>query len=39
MGSLFEQGLMLTLDALVLALMAASGRDAEAMFARHANLE
>jgi 6-phospho-3-hexuloisomerase len=39
MGSLFEQALMLTLDALVLVLMAQSGRKPEAMFARHANLE
>jgi 6-phospho-3-hexuloisomerase len=39
MGSLFEQSLMLTLDALVLLLMEATGQDAAAMFGRHANLE
>lgn len=39
MGSLFEQALMVTLDALVLMLMAATGRDAKTMFAYHANLE
>ena len=39
LGSLFEQSLMLTLDALVVVLMGKSGKEAEAMFARHANLE
>ena len=39
MGSLFEQSLMLTLDALLLALMEKSGAKVEDMFARHANLE
>lgn len=39
MGSLFEQSLLLTLDGVVLLLMAETGVSAEAMFARHANLE
>ena len=39
MGSLFEQGLMLTLDALLIDLMERSGAVVEEMFARHANLE
>lgn len=39
MGSLFEQAMLLTLDALVLRLMAKTNRDSEAMFMRHANLE
>jgi 6-phospho-3-hexuloisomerase len=39
MGSLFEQALGLLLDALIVQLMGEMGVDAEAMFARHANLE
>lgn len=39
MGSLFEQSLMLTLDALFLSLMEKSGAKVEDLFARHANLE
>lgn len=39
MGSLFEQSLLLTLDAVVLKLMEAGSVDARAMMARHANLE
>ena len=39
MGSLFEQSLLLALDALVMALMEESGTKAEEMFDRHANLE
>lgn len=39
MGSLFEQSLLLLLDAVVLRLMARQGIDAAAMFGRHANLE
>ncbi|MCC3374917.1 6-phospho-3-hexuloisomerase [Cohnella sp. REN36] len=39
MGSLFEQSLLLLLDALVLRLMEESDIAAAAMFGRHANLE
>ncbi len=39
MGSLFEQSLLLTLDAIVLLLMEKAGKTPEAMFTRHANLE
>ena len=39
MGSLFEQSLLLILDAIVLLLMEKTGKDAELMFTRHANLE
>jgi 6-phospho-3-hexuloisomerase len=39
MGSLFEQSLLLTLDAVFLRLMEKQGKDSEAMFSRHANLE
>jgi 6-phospho-3-hexuloisomerase len=39
LGSLFEQALLLLLDALVLRLAAARGVSPEQMFARHANLE
>ena len=39
MGSLFEQSLLLVLDAVVLMLMAKSGKDSGRMFERHANLE
>jgi 6-phospho-3-hexuloisomerase len=39
MGSLFEQSLLLVLDAVVLKLMQKQGTDAAAMFSRHANLE
>ena len=39
MGSLFEQSLLLTLDAIVLLLMEKTGKTSESMFARHANLE
>ncbi|OPH46808.1 6-phospho 3-hexuloisomerase [Paenibacillus ferrarius] len=39
MGSLFEQGLLLFFDALVLRLMERLGDDAKNMFGRHANLE
>lgn len=39
MASLFEQGVLLLGDALVLALMDRSGEAGEAMFTRHANLE
>jgi 6-phospho-3-hexuloisomerase len=39
MGSLFEQGLLLTLDALVLMLMDKKGITGSDMFGRHANLE
>lgn len=39
MGSLFEQCLLLLLDAVVLQLMARLGSDADSMFERHANLE
>ena len=39
MGSLFEQALLLILDAMVLMLMEKMGETAETMFARHAVLE
>lgn len=39
MGSLFEQSLLLTLDAIVLLLMENTGKNTELMFTRHANLE
>jgi 6-phospho-3-hexuloisomerase len=39
MGSLFEQSLLLTLDAIILLLMDKTGKGTTAMFARHANLE
>jgi len=39
MGSLFEQSLLLTLDAVILRLMEKQGVDAVSMFGRHANLE
>lgn len=39
MGSLFEQSLLVVLDAVVLALMQRRGESPETMFARHANLE
>ena len=39
MGSLFEQSLLLTLDATVLLLMEKTGKTSELMFTRHANLE
>jgi 6-phospho-3-hexuloisomerase len=39
MGSLFEQGLLLTLDGVVLLLMEKTGQTTEKMFGRHANLE
>ncbi len=39
MGSLFEQSLLLMLDAIVLLLMEKTGKTPESMFTRHANLE
>lgn len=39
MASLFEQGVLLLGDSLVLALMAASTKDNSQMFTKHANLE
>ena len=39
LGSLFEQSLLLTLDATILLLMEKTGKAPESMFARHANLE
>lgn len=39
MGSLFEQGLLLGMDALVLTLMDMKGMTGADMFGRHANLE
>lgn len=39
MGSLFEQSLLLTLDAIVLLLMEKMEKTPELMFKRHANLE
>ena len=39
MGSLFEQSLLVVLDAVVLALMDRRGEGPETMFSRHANLE
>lgn len=39
MGSLFEQSLLLTFDAVILMLMDRSTKDSSTMFTRHANLE
>jgi len=39
MGSLFEQALLLLLDAVILELMARRGASSDEMFTRHANLE
>ncbi|PIO99324.1 3-hexulose-6-phosphate isomerase [uncultured Pleomorphomonas sp.] len=39
MGSLFEQALLLLLDAVILELMARRGATSDGMFTRHANLE
>ncbi|GGK00675.1 3-hexulose-6-phosphate isomerase [Lentibacillus kapialis] len=39
MGSLFEQSLLITLDAIILLLMTETNRDSEDMLKRHANLE
>ena len=39
MGSLFEQSLLLTLDAVILLLMERSDKDSDTMFVNHANLE
>lgn len=39
MGSLFEQSLLLYLDAVILRLMEKQGNDSDTMFTRHANLE
>ena len=39
MGSLFEQSLLLALDAIILMLMERSDKDSDTMFTRHANLE
>lgn len=39
MGNLFEQGMFLLLDALVMFLMRQTGISSERMFERHANLE
>ena len=39
MGSLFEQSLLLTLDAIIFLLMERTGKTLESMFTRHANLE
>ena len=39
MGSLFEQALLLVLDAVILRLMERRGLDSDTMFTRHANLE
>lgn len=39
MGSLFEQSLLLVLDSLIVLLMRNGNVSADAMFARHANLE
>lgn len=39
LASLFEQGLLLTLDAMVLVLMDRTGESSEKMFARHSILE
>jgi len=39
MGSLFEQSLLLTLDALILMLMERQNKTSDTMFTRHANLE
>ncbi|MBM3264606.1 MAG: 6-phospho-3-hexuloisomerase [candidate division Zixibacteria bacterium] len=39
MGALFEQSLLIALEALVMLLMEETGQTSETMFARHANLE
>ncbi|MCL1854737.1 MAG: 6-phospho-3-hexuloisomerase [Clostridia bacterium] len=39
MGSLFEQSLLLTLDAVILRLMEKRGQNTDTMFTKHANLE
>ncbi|WP_141432153.1 6-phospho-3-hexuloisomerase [Bacillus sp. 03113] len=39
MGSLFEQSLLLFLDAVILRFMEKKGLDSDTMFTRHANLE
>jgi 6-phospho-3-hexuloisomerase len=39
MGSLFEQGLLLSMDALVLTMMQMKNMTGADMFGRHANLE
>jgi 6-phospho-3-hexuloisomerase len=39
MGSLFEQSLLLTLDAVILMLMEKQNKMSNVMFTRHANLE
>ena len=39
MGSLFEQSLLIFLDAVILRLMEKQGNHADTMFSRHANLE
>lgn len=39
MGSLFEQALLLCMDAVVMEVMEAKGLSADVMFGRHANLE
>ena len=39
MASLFEQSLLITLDALVMELMVQTQQSAQMMYARHANLE
>jgi hypothetical protein len=39
MGSLFEQGLLLLLDIVVMRMAAAGGLSPDQMFSRHANLE
>ncbi len=38
-GSLFEQAVLLTLDAVCQALLQAAGLEASALWARHANIE
>jgi 6-phospho-3-hexuloisomerase len=39
LGSLFEQSLLLVLDAVILRLMEKQGQDSAAMYGKHANLE
>lgn len=39
MGTLFEQGLLLTLDAFIILLMDRCDKQTDRMFARHANME
>jgi len=39
MGALFEQTMLLLLDAVVMRLAAARGAPPDELFARHANLE